>query len=270
MFLMKKFLTFLFVLFLGFTQARAEWVNIQDIKQPIRLLDTDNIYKLNYKGTEGTVFRFRYIGKDKKEQVASFFADFKNNKAGVISIKPYADNTVPNFFMADDLKMKDIAEYKTNLNQVQKYITKDELTNCPELFTIPPVTDKEKAAMKSYIKGMDSKIKKHWKIPKDQKEAYAVVQLKLNKEGGIEHCEITQSSKNEMFDQTVLQTLNLSAPFGSFPKQYEKDVMWMNYIFGYNTLSARDQENNALYKVNTAANVLSTLLLIPLMILGIN
>ena len=88
---MKNFLIIVFIMFLDFAPAFAEWVNVQDIKEPIKLLDTDNIYKLNYQGADGAVFRLRYIGKDKKEQVASIFADFKNNKAGIISIKPYRE-----------------------------------------------------------------------------------------------------------------------------------------------------------------------------------
>lgn len=267
---MKNFLIIVFIMFLGFAPAFAEWVNVQDIKEPIKLLDTDNIYKLNYQGADGAVFRLRYIGKDKKEQVASIFADFKNNKAGIISIKPYRENTIPNFAIVDELKMKDITKFKTNFKKIKAFAGEDYIKACPETYLIPPYTQEEKAAIRNYIKKMDSKIKKNWHMPKDQKEAYAVVYLKINKDGNIETCDITQSSHDEMFDQTVLQAANLSEPFGAFPKQYDKDFMWINYVFGYNAVSARDEQNNTLYKINTAANVLTTLLLIPLMILGID
>lgn len=271
---MRIILAFLFLLFLGSVPAQAEWVNIQDVKEPIKLLDTDNIYKLNHKETKGTVFRIRFVGKDKKELAAAFFADFENKKAGVISVKPYKDNSLPNFFMPDDIKMKDMSEYKTNFNKIQEYTAKKELKDCPEIFTIQPVSDRERAVMKSYIEKMDVKIRKYWTVPKSEKEDYAVVRLKLNREGKIEASEIVQSSGNEMFEQTVLQTLAFSEPFGAFPKQYEKDFMWMNYVFSYKNVKANNEqkytERDTLYKVNTAANVLSTLLLIPLMILGID
>ena len=109
-----------FTILLNIAPACAEWVNVQDIKEPIKLLDTDNIYKLNYQGADGAVFRLRYIGKDKKEQVASIFADFKNNKAGIISIKPYRENTIPNFAIVDELKMKDITENEMSLEFLSK------------------------------------------------------------------------------------------------------------------------------------------------------
>lgn len=252
------------------TVQKPKWVNVADIKDPIRLLDTDNIYKLNYNGTEGAVFRFRYLSKDKKEQVASFFADFKNDRAGVISIKPYNEKTAVNFAITDDLKMKNISEFKTDFTKIKAYADKNELKECPEKYLTPPLTEQEKALLKSYVKKMDAKIKKNWTVPKNQKEAYAVVRLKINREGKIAASEIIQSSQNDMFNATVIQTLGLSEPFDAFPTGYEKDFIQVNYVFGYDVKTNKDGTYEKLYKVNTAANVLSTLLLIPIMILGID
>ncbi len=252
------------------TMQKPKWVNVADIKDPIRLLDTDNIYKLNYNGTEGAVFRFRYLSKDKKEQVASFFADFKNDRAGVISIKPYNEKTAVNFAITDDLKMKNISEFKTDFTKIKTYADKNELKECPEKYLTPPLTEQEKALLKSYVKKMDAKIKKNWTVPKNQKEAYAVVRLKINREGKIAASEIIQSSQNDMFNATVMQTLGLSEPFDAFPAGYEKDFIQVNYAFGYDVKTNKDGTYEKLYKVNTAANVLSTLLLIPIMILGID
>lgn len=252
------------------TVQKPKWVNVADIKDPIRLLDTDNIYKLNYNGTEGAVFRFRYLSKDKKEQVASFFADFKNDRAGVISIKSYNEKTAVNFAITDDLKMKNISEFKTDFTKIKAYADKNELKECPEKYLTPPLTEQEKALLKSYVKKMDAKIKKNWTVPKNQKEAYAVVRLKINREGKIAASEIIQSSQNDMFNATVIQTLGLSEPFDTFPAGYEKDYIQVNYAFGYDVKTNKDGTYEKLYKVNTAANVLSTLLLIPIMILGID
>lgn len=252
------------------TVQKPKWVNVADIKDPIRLLDTDNIYKLNYNGTEGTVFRFRYLSKDKKEQTASFFADFKNNKAGVISIKPYDEKTAVNFALPEDLQMKNISEFKTDFTKIKAYADKNELKNCPEKYLIPPLSEKERALLKNYVKKMDAKIQKNWTVPKGQKESYAVVRLKINKKGEIESSEIIQSSQNEMFNATVMQTLGLSEPFDTIPKEYIRDYIQVNYVFGYNVKANKDGTYEKLYKVNTAANVLSTLLLIPIMILGID
>lgn len=249
---------------------KSKWVNVADIKDPIRLLDTDNIYKLSYKGMDGTVFRFRYLSKNKTEQVASFFADFKNGKAGVISIKPYSEKAAVNYAIVDELKMKDISEFKTDFTKIKAYADKNELKECPEKYLIPPLSEQEKALLGSYVKKMDTKIKKNWTVPKNQKEAYAVVRLKISREGKIAESEIIQSSQNEMFNATVLQTLSLSEPFDAFPKEYEKDFIQVNYAFGYDVKTVKDGTYEKLYKVNTAANVLSTLLLIPIMILGID
>lgn len=253
------------------TVQSPKWVNVADIKDPIRLLDTENIYRLNYKNTEGTVFRFRYLSKNKTEQVATFFADFGNEKIGVISIKPYDGETAPNFAITDELNMKNISEFKTNFTKIKAYADKNNLQNCPKEYLTPPLTEQEKVLLKRYIKEVGAKIKKNWVMPKIQKEAYAVVNLKINKKGEIEHCEITQSSKNEMFNETVLQTVKTSGPFDTFPKGYEKEFIQIDYSFGYNTKNPKTGDTyERLYKVNTAANVLGTLLLIPLMILGID
>ena len=98
---MKNFLIIVFIMFLGFAPACAEWVNVQDIKDPIRLLDTGSIKKVDYKNNEGAIFALRYMDKNNKESVATFFADFKNNKAGVISIRPYIKirNTILSFLI---------------------------------------------------------------------------------------------------------------------------------------------------------------------------
>ncbi len=202
--------------------------------------------------------------------VASFFADFKNDRAGVISIKPYNEKTAVNFAITDDLKMKNISEFKTDFTKIKTYADKNELKECPEKYLTPPLTEQEKALLKSYVKKMDAKIKKNWTVPKNQKEAYAVVRLKINREGKIAASEIIQSSQNDMFNATVMQTLGLSEPFDAFPAGYEKDFIQVNYAFGYDVKTNKDGTYEKLYKVNTAANVLSTLLLIPIMILGID
>ena len=65
-----------FTILLNIAPACAEWVNVQDIKEPIRLLDTGSIKKVDYKNNEGAIFALRYMDKNNK---------FHLNSSGLIA-----------------------------------------------------------------------------------------------------------------------------------------------------------------------------------------
>lgn len=241
----------------------TEWVNVQDIKEPIRLLDVKNIYKLNYNGNDGAVFAIRYVGRDKKEQIASFFADFKNNKAGVISIKPYKSGLyyAALFHIGDDFKMKDISEFKTNFEKIKTYADKNDLADCPELFLIKPYSAGEVSIIKAYSNKVFNKVRKKVKLPKNQGEAFVCVHVKINKEGKIETYNIHTSSKEDMFNQTIVQAIKLSEPFDAFPKKYYRDDMW----FSLNFICRKMTDEQA----SGIGSFIGGLILLPLMILGL-
>lgn len=265
---MKNVLTVLFMMILGVCPVFAQWVNVQDIKDPIRLLDTDNIYKIRYNNIEGAGFRIRYTGKDKKDNVATFFADFENNKAGVISISQYAAG-LPNFYIPKDFKMKDISEFKTNFSKIKEYANKKYLNECPEEFLIKPLSMEEKGLVKSYLGNIEKDISKNWNMPKNDEENHTLIRLKINKDGNIETHKMILTSQNEMFNQTALRALKLTEPFKAFPKKYTRDYMWLDFAFGYNNMNEESQRDILSQRADSFANVLTGILLIPLIILGL-
>jgi len=166
---MKNVLTVLFMMILGVCPVFAQWVNVQDIKDPIRLLDTKSIKDVSYKNNEGVIFALRYIGKNNKENVATFFADFKNEKAGVISIKPYFKDMKYDFIIPDNFEMKNISDFKTNFLEIEKYAKGRNVEQSPTVEYLKEETaektgEQSKINWNPYITNIEKSIKMLEKI----------------------------------------------------------------------------------------------------------
>ena len=238
---MKNVLIISLLLVVGVCPVSAEWVNVQDIKDPIRLLDTKSIKDVSYKDNEGVIFALRYIGKNNKENVATFFADFKNEKAGVISIKPYFKDMKYDFIIPNNFEMKDISEFKTNFLEIEKYAKGRKVEQSPTVEYLKEETaektgEQSKINWNPYITNIEKSIKKNWHPPKADKSTRAVVFFNVAKDGGLLECKIQQSSKNYAFDDAILRAIKETAPFRPLPKEFEKDFISIEFTFDYNVL----------------------------------
>jgi len=66
-------------------------------------------------------------------------------------------------------------------------------------------------------------IKRNWSYPAlDDKSLAAIVELTVKNNGTILKTDMTQSSGNERFDQSVLKAITLSDPLPPFPEGYRK------------------------------------------------
>ncbi len=255
---MKIILSVFFAILLNITPAFAEWVNVQDIKQPIKLLDTDSIKRVGYKDNEGTIFAIRYMDKNNKERVATFFADFKNNKAGVISIRPYIKNMKYDFIIPDNFEMKNIPEFKTNFSEIQKYVNgKMAETKTPESSTNAylkeesdleeadkkeetienPVVESHAPYWKPYITELEKQIKKNWHPPKVNSSKRTVVLFKISKNGTFFDYKIVISSNNKLADEAALRAIKMASPFEAFPKKSKSESIDVEFTFDYNVIN---------------------------------
>ena len=238
---MKNVLIISLLLVVGVCPVSAEWVNVQDIKDPIRLLDTKSIKDVSYKDNEGVIFALRYIGKNNKENVATFFADFKNEKAGVISIKPYFKDMKYDFIIPNNFEMKDISEFKTNFSEIEKCV-KGRNVEPPSTVeylkeeTAGQGVEQTNIDWNSYMTNIEKSIKKNWKPPKGDKSTRAVVFFNIAKDGKLLECRIQKSSKNYAFDEAILHAIKKTAPFKPLPKEFKKDFISIEFTFDYNVL----------------------------------
>ncbi len=247
-----------FTILLNIAPACAEWVNVQDIKEPIRLLDTGSIKKVDYKNNEGAIFALRYMDKNNKESVATFFADFKNNKAGVISIRPYIKNMKYDFIIPDNFEMKNISEFKTNFSEIQKYVngkmaetkTSESSTNAylkeeSNLEKIDkegqkaenPVVESNAPYWKPYMTGLEKRIKKNWHPPKVNSSKRTVVLFKISKNGTFFDYKIVISSNNKLADEAALRAIKMASPFEAFPKKSKSESIDVEFTFDYNVIN---------------------------------
>lgn len=245
---------------LNFLQVQAEWVNVQNVKEPIRLLDIDSIKNINYKDNNGAVFVLRYMDRERKEKVATFFADFENKKAGVISVKPYKENMTYDYTIPDDFEMKNISEFKTNFSKIEQYVSakmaKTPLNPDYKQSTTESYLKEENAMEKAgeenpewqtgaywepYMKGLERHIKKNWHPPMADSRNQIIVKFKLSKDGNLLDYKIQKSSGNKAADDAAIRAIKLGMPYKSFPKEATVDAVDIEFTFDYNVLKYERQ-----------------------------
>lgn len=88
--------------------------------------------------------------------------------------------------------------------------------------------------LQSYQAYVREKIIDAWIIPlppKERRGLQATAFLLVRRDGSVEHVHIVQSSKNQLFDDSLLQAIRRAAPLPELPKEYAEELLEVEMRF---------------------------------------
>ena len=214
---MKKVLIYLLtILFISANVVyAANWVTIKASNGKTALLDTQNIdisnqyVKYWVKATKsGYTYRY-YMMSDCSSQTSCIIETYKYDSTG---------------------KVVDSSENGINLEKIVPDTLNEALyRNVCEIVRKNPLSI-EPAVWTTYLEDVSKQIKSSWK-PKysktKEKSLIASVSYKIDKNGNILSREITQSSGNEDYDNSVNEAINTIKSFTALPSSFEGDLEFM-------------------------------------------
>lgn len=135
----------------------------------------------------------------------------------------------------------------------------------------PSVSGSVQMAFAPYMSSVKSTIQKNWHPPDVIQEGHVTVLFKLDKNGRLISSRILESSGNEIFDESALDALKKSEPFGIFPADSPREQITINYTFDSSLVSTDkmkefiaqsdkyfySDKNTALKYINLAINEVS-------------
>lgn len=239
--------------FLGTNKAGAEWVNTQAPDKPIKLIDTDNIYKFN----NGVVFAIRYMNQKNVDMLAKFYADFENDKFGVFSIRPYRDGLKYQYNVSDNLEMRDINMFKTDFTEIRKMAAAETVLQCPtDICPGAKVVAENKAETETeteneaeasnvnwtlYMRELEKSIKNNWNPPKKLTTKQVIIFFTINKNGSLGESRIQKSSGDALCDETALQAVRITAPFKPLLEEFDGKSIDIEFTFDYRVLGGNNK-----------------------------
>ncbi len=82
-----------------------------------------------------------------------------------------------------------------------------------------------------YMTNVNEKLQKNWTPPDFLEEAHTRILFKINRDGEIYSARIIESSGDNIYDESAINALKKSMPFGAFPKNTTRESLTINYSF---------------------------------------
>lgn len=82
-----------------------------------------------------------------------------------------------------------------------------------------------------YMFNLQNKLKKNWISPDFLEEGHIRVLFKVDREGYVISGDILESSGNPVFDESAINAIHKSEPFGKFPVNSTRETITVNYSF---------------------------------------
>lgn len=82
-----------------------------------------------------------------------------------------------------------------------------------------------------YMANVRSKLQKNWTTPDFLEEGHIRVLFKLDREGYVISGDILESSGNPVYDESAINAIHKSEPFGKFPENSTRQTITINYSF---------------------------------------
>lgn len=82
-----------------------------------------------------------------------------------------------------------------------------------------------------YMNNVREKLRKNWSYPDFLEEGHVRVLFKLDNEGNVISGDILESSGNPIYDESAVDAIHKSEPFGKFPESSTRQTITINYSF---------------------------------------
>lgn len=120
-----------------------------------------------------------------------------------------------------------------------------------------------------YMTNIQNKLQKNWIVPDFLPEGHIRVLFKLDREGNVISGDILESSGNRLYDESAVNAIHKSEPFGKFPNNSSREILTVNYCFDTSLINAdnvrfysnlsdenfRSDKRKALEYINTAIDL---------------
>ncbi|MBQ7764960.1 TonB family protein [bacterium] len=98
-------------------------------------------------------------------------------------------------------------------------------------YSRPTTSQQTQADFSEYMYNVQTKLKKNWVTPDFLEEGHVRVLFKINRQGEVISGDIIESSGNPVFDESVVNAIHRSEPFGIFPENTTRQYITINYSF---------------------------------------
>jgi len=99
-------------------------------------------------------------------------------------------------------------------------------------YSYRPTTNLQtKASFSDYMENLSAKLQKNWVTPDILEEGHVRVIFKIDREGNVIEGEILESSGNNVYDESAVNAIHKSEPFGAFPQDSTRQTLTINYTF---------------------------------------
>lgn len=95
----------------------------------------------------------------------------------------------------------------------------------------PASSSQVQSDFSDYMENVNSKLQKNWTPPDFLEEGHTRILFKLDRNGEIYSASIIESSGDEIYDESAIEALKKSQPFGKFPEQTSREYITINYSF---------------------------------------
>lgn len=82
-----------------------------------------------------------------------------------------------------------------------------------------------------YMTNVRTKLQKNWVYPDFLEEGHVRVLFKIDREGNVIAGDILESSGNSVYDESAVNAIHKSEPFGKFPENSTRQTITINYNF---------------------------------------
>lgn len=82
-----------------------------------------------------------------------------------------------------------------------------------------------------YMDNVRNKLQSNWVYPDFLEEGHVKVLFKIDRDGNVIAGDILESSGNPVYDESAVNAIHKSEPFGKFPKNSTRQTITINYSF---------------------------------------
>lgn len=95
----------------------------------------------------------------------------------------------------------------------------------------PTRNQQVQADFSGYMENIKEKLRKNWAHPDFLEEGHIRVLFKLDRNGNVIAGDILESSGNPVYDESAVDAIHKSEPFGKFPEHSTRQTITINYSF---------------------------------------
>lgn len=95
----------------------------------------------------------------------------------------------------------------------------------------PATNQQVQADFSEYMENVRTKLRKNWVSPDFLEEGHVRLLFKIDRDGNVIAGDILESSGNPVFDESAINAIHKSEPFGKFPENTTRQSITINYSF---------------------------------------